>query len=311
MARYTTLVKSVCEGITGLTEKSSMDLIVERAVPLIFDFNYRSGSGFSEELYFKILSHYYFYEIGFETYGIWKAYLRNTLREIFPYYEQLYKSAELEFNPLEDVKISRIIKADKTNNITKDNTNDMNKSLNKSVDSVNDMNKSLNKSVDTVNDMNKSLNKSVDTVTENNATNTVENVNAKSDTPQGTLQNVKELKYLSSADVDNNTGTTTATITDNVTQTDIETNKIIEKGTQTDIETNKIIEKGTETDIETNKIIEKGTEQATGNENTTETLTGKNSGQSFSRLLAEYRETILNIDMLIIDELKELFMMIY
>ena len=102
---------------------------------------------------------------------------------------------------------------------------------------------------------------------------------------------------MSSADVDNNTGTTTATITDNVTQTDIETNKIIEKGT--------------ETDIETNKIIEKGTEQATGNENTTETLTGKNSGQSFSRLLAEYRETILNIDMLIIDELKELFMMIY
>ena len=255
MARYTTLVKSVCEEITGLTEKSSMDLIVERAVPLIFDFNYRSGSGFSEELYFKILSHYYFYEIGFETYGLWKAYLRNTLREIFPYYEQLYKSAELEFNPLEDVKISRIVKADKTNNITKDNTNDMNKSLNKSVD----------------------------TVTENNVTNTVENINAKSDTPQGTLQNVKELKYLSSADVDNNTGTTTATITDNVTQTD----------------------------IETNKIIEKGTEQATGNENTTETLTGKNSGQSFSRLLAEYRETILNIDMLIIDELKELFMMIY
>ena len=70
-------------------------------------------------------------------------------------------------------------------------------------------------------------------------------------------------------------------------------------------------EAGTETNTETNKTVGNETEKVTGNENTTETLTGKNSGQSFSRMLLEYRETILNIDMLIIDELKDLFMMIY
>ena len=38
---------------------------------------------------------------------------------------------------------------------------------------------------------------------------------------------------------------------------------------------------------------------------------GKTGGTSYSRLLAEYRETFLNIDMLIIEDLSDLFMQLW
>lgn len=44
---------------------------------------------------------------------------------------------------------------------------------------------------------------------------------------------------------------------------------------------------------------------------TTNKVTGKSGGVSYSRLLMEYRQTFLNIDMLIVDELEELFMQIW
>ena len=42
-----------------------------------------------------------------------------------------------------------------------------------------------------------------------------------------------------------------------------------------------------------------------------EQLTGKSSGGSFSEMLIKYREALVNIDLLIIDELKNLFMLIW
>lgn len=63
----------------------------------IFDENYRTT------LNNKILQHYKFYEIGFETAGLWKDRLNCKLNEIMPYYNQLYKSALLTFNPLYNV----------------------------------------------------------------------------------------------------------------------------------------------------------------------------------------------------------------
>lgn len=41
---------------------------------------------------------------------------------------------------------------------------------------------------------------------------------------------------------------------------------------------------------------------------TTETITGKDGSVSYSKLFTEYRESLINIDMMIIDELKDLFM---
>lgn len=60
----------------------------------IFDESYR------ETLNNKIITHYWMREIGAETAGLFKLYLNRTMSEIMPYYNQLYKSAKLDFDPL-------------------------------------------------------------------------------------------------------------------------------------------------------------------------------------------------------------------
>ena len=60
----------------------------------IFDESYR------ETLNNKIITHYWMREIGAETAGLFKLYLNRTMDEIMPYYNQLYRSAKLDFDPL-------------------------------------------------------------------------------------------------------------------------------------------------------------------------------------------------------------------
>lgn len=60
----------------------------------IFDESYR------ETLNNKIIMHYWMREIGAETAGLFKLYLNRTMGEIMPYYNQLYKSTQLDFDPL-------------------------------------------------------------------------------------------------------------------------------------------------------------------------------------------------------------------
>lgn len=53
-----------------------------------------------EELNNKLIEHYYFREIGAETAELFKRFLNRSLNEIMPYYNELYKSAAIKFDPL-------------------------------------------------------------------------------------------------------------------------------------------------------------------------------------------------------------------
>ena len=109
MSKFTTEVRFICETANGQTESSGYDDVDEiltnvanKVMPdyPIFDENYRLT------LNKKILSHYYTREICAETVGLWKLWLGNRMREIMPYYNQLYKSQLLEFNPLYTVDLT-------------------------------------------------------------------------------------------------------------------------------------------------------------------------------------------------------------
>lgn len=111
MSKYTTEVRYICEQKAGLTESvgfSEADSVIAKSWNKIFttkcavfDEEYRSV------LCSKILKHYYTREIGFETAGLWQLWMNRRLEEIMPYYNQLYKSAQLEFNPFHDVDYYR------------------------------------------------------------------------------------------------------------------------------------------------------------------------------------------------------------
>lgn len=112
MSKYTTEVRFICESLVGYDESKgydSVDNIVTKAAPIIFDFNFPIfDENYRLLLEKRILKHFYTREICEETVGLWKLRLEDRLNLIMPYYNKLYESALIEFNPLEDVDVDRI-----------------------------------------------------------------------------------------------------------------------------------------------------------------------------------------------------------
>lgn len=111
MAKYTTSVRSICEVNSGLEEsagQASVNDIIANSRDKIFDFPYPIyDEEYRPVLESKILKHYYTREICAETVGRWKLFLDARMNEIMPYYNKLYESELLKFNPLYDVDYTR------------------------------------------------------------------------------------------------------------------------------------------------------------------------------------------------------------
>lgn len=167
MSKYTTELRYICETESGLTESKGYNdvaTIIANSRTKIFSFDYPIyDENYRSVLETKILKHFYTREIGLETYGLWKLKLDTKMNEIMPYYNQLYRSALLEFNPLW--------------------TDDLTIDHNKGTDGT-----SLN--------VNEKDNTTDGTNVENsNSTSR----NKYSDTPQGSLQNIENDTYLTNA----------------------------------------------------------------------------------------------------------------
>lgn len=143
----------------------------------IFDESYRAI------LNKKIIGHYYTCEIGAETAGLFKLYLNRKMAEIMPYYNQLYRSELLEFDPLTDYNRVEETEGGKTRD---------NEFTGTATDSTEES-----------------------STTTNDLTTTGEGLTVNSDTPQGMLAigDIKNNTYASAAGMDetetHNTGTVT------------------------------------------------------------------------------------------------------
>jgi len=106
VAKYTTQIRTVVESGYPL---------FDFPYPL-FDENYK---GVLEQ---KIIDRYYFREIGFETLGQFKHFLKTKLNEIMPYYNQLYLTEGLvtaaDFNINLDNTITKTTSVDQTTSNT-------------------------------------------------------------------------------------------------------------------------------------------------------------------------------------------------
>lgn len=111
MSNYTTQVRFICESFANLNESSNsgdVDSVIDLSMDKVFDFEYPIfDESYRRVLQKKILKHYYTREICAETVGLWKLWLNTRLNEIMPYYNKLYKTEQLKFNPLHDVDITR------------------------------------------------------------------------------------------------------------------------------------------------------------------------------------------------------------
>ena len=184
-----------------------------------------------------------------------------------PYYNQMYKSELIKFNPMYDVDVTRT------------NTGIRNNEQNSDID---------NSSISSNTNVNEN-----ETSRANNAVNTghtgthEDSWDKYSDTPQGAVTGLANDEYLTNArhveangDADN---INTSTIKDD------------EKS------------KGTSNGIRTDNSKTKGKNIFNGIENYIEKVSGKQGVTSYSKLLEEFRRTFLNIDSMVIDELSDLF----
>ena len=221
-------MRTICEVNGGYDESQGFDNVEEvinKAIPNIFNFDFPIyDPSYKNVLCHKILLEYYTREIAFETVGLWKLKLRSKLNKIMPYYNQLYKSELLEFNPFYDVDLEKTYNkkgdesnfSDSTSNTnsteTFNSTNEQTEKLtgNKGVNSkYGEVSNNTGSNKGTTTDEQKVTNTKVNdstTVIEFDSTkdDTSKNdkINKISDTPQSVVTNVKDGKYLTSAQVD-------------------------------------------------------------------------------------------------------------
>lgn len=89
-----------------------------------------------KELNDKILNFYRFREIGQETFGRWLFELETALNEIMPKYNQLFYSADQDFNPIYNVDYKKTIMGEQnanTNSTSTGNDSSTNEEFTKSV----------------------------------------------------------------------------------------------------------------------------------------------------------------------------------
>lgn len=275
MSKYTTEVRFICESKSGLEVSggsSDVDNIIANSWNKIFT----SKAPFFDEEYRsvlcqKILKHYYLREICCETVGIWTLWMNTRLEEIMPYYNQLYNSAKIEFNPMHDVDLTRKHERNIEGTSKEDGTRTDNTTSKKTLTGNRDTDSTGSSTRNTTSGSNETKK------------------DLYSDTPQGGIAGLESDKYLTNARM----------ITDNVNGTgNEETNTTENTGTNY-----------SETEDTTGKVD--GITSNTGSSNTTEdyleTIIGKQGTESFSSLLNKFRETFLNIDMMVIEEFSDLF----
>lgn len=111
MSKYTTEVRFICESLSGLEESkgvNDVDTIINNSWDKIFTTSVTFfDPAYKSVLCKKILKHYYLREICSETVGIWKLWMNERLEMIMPYYNQMYESQTLVFDPLKDVNVTR------------------------------------------------------------------------------------------------------------------------------------------------------------------------------------------------------------
>lgn len=351
MSTYTTQLRYICEQYAGRTESADYKetpAVIAAARPKLFDFSYPLyDASYKGALETKIINHYYFREIGAETAAQFKFMLARTLNEIMPYYNQLYKTADLEFNPFYDVdyykshegsdhesKLKTETGSGRSSETQNGTTSDTT-SFAGTVETETNGERSTTIDNDTVRTLNTQDQTTFNTTdqrtlntTDTKTLNTKDTVR-QSDTPQGALTGIEANTYLSSATITDKTGTETlgrsGTDTGHKTGTETtartgtdqtavdETQDATESSTSTQESQSTTTGSGTSTNHKEGSTSSNtsGSENINGTDQYLDHVYGKMGGATYAALLQEYRETLINIDMMVINELEVCFMNIY
>lgn len=245
----------------------------------IFDESYRAT------LNKKIQDHFYFREIGFETVGLFNNRLAARMNEIMPYYNELYKSALLVTNPL----INKLYTESFSRHI---NGQDQRTRTEGSTDTDNVQGSSSSSGSGT-----KGSTETRDETEHEDTTQQSQTIG--SDTPQGLLSTedvFQDSTWASQASAGKGSGTRGMTGT---TQLESSENTSQNASTET-----------SEDRSHKHDLTSSDTDKTDHWETFERSLSGL-EGTSQAALVLEFRKSLLNIDMMVIQALEDLFMSIW
>lgn len=269
-----------------MMSKYSMEIseMVENPLTPLFHFEYDfycEDREVKKKFEQKFIDHYFFHEIGCETHARWSQMLKSRLNLIMPYYKQLYetelKSKNIDFLMNKDYTETFIRELDRTNR----------DEISSSVTGETTLNNHG----------------------ETTSSTTVENTSSSQQNEQSThTQNGKRSSIhdgVSSASLSEGY-LTEVTQTNQDNQGQSTTNETQSQSTSSRANSNDISQSNSTNHQNTSTNGESG-------ERESHTIIGKgNIGvTSSAELLSKWREVLINIDQLIINECKDLFMLIY
>lgn len=330
MSKYTTEVRFICEHEAGYDESkgaNDVDTILTNSWNKIFTTNCTFfDNTYRSILCKKILKHYYLREIGAEVVGIWKLWMNTKLEEIMPYYNQLYTSALLEFDPFKDVDYtkehsgssdgSKSVEGETNTQESSSSQND--KSGSGSTTGNSSVNNTGAKTTDGAYTDEGTVGDARDISTNGSWSSTGSKSDRYSDTPQGTIANtdVEGNAYLTNVRLigESASGSNGDTTFDN----NLQTKNLLGTNTSAESYSDDTDSTRNENNVyeETNAVDSSSTGNVTNNVNESminsdqylDHIVGKMSTMPYSDLLQKYRETFLNIDMMVIEEFDELFL---
>ena len=315
MSKYTSELRFICESLTGHQDSTGyddVDSVIDNAIPLIFSFDFPIfDEQYRKVLETKILRHYYTREIGLETYGLWKLKLQTKLNEIMPYYNKLYETELFKYNPLYDVDMTTTNVGQRTGERTDISSGEINDSRNRK-NNIDETGINADERRNTFDGTRQSDNLETNVSdSEANSNRNTENRDMYSDTPQGSLTGVDTNTYLTN--FRKILGTDTASESGRSTGISNGTQKVEDKNVEATQGTNTSTNKREES--ATDEGSQKSNTSSIGKTNNTEDYVmrvfGKSAGANYAKLIKDFRDNLLNIDMDVIRDLADLFMLIW
>lgn len=290
MASYTMELREYIEQVTQNDVSLSTRERIEKGRTKLFDFDYPIfDPNYKAVFETHFIRNFYMTEIGFETEGLFKFQLETWLLINMPYFNKLFESELIKFDPL----VNSHMEASHTNKKGKD----------QSVDNTTDV-----KNNGTTNNTTSETSNNTTSGTSNNTTSgtqTDDNFNRQLDskTPDGRLNLTANdgegvIEYANEIVENNENNQSTSSGTSDTATTG--TTETTASGTSEGTSSN------------TSNIIGSTNATITETEDYVQTRTGKVGVQTYSKMLTEYRQSLLRLENTIFDEMrKKLFMLVY
>ena len=283
----------------------------------VFTFTYDFYGDEQEKAEFEklFIQYYYLSEIGFETPERFKLKLQAKLNVIMPYYRQLAMTEWNKLRTVEQMMTSKNLNESTTHEQTITGGNETTTSGNSTAKTTNDSSSHLKSDVSLTLDNETSSNLTNETTNTQSSTSEVESTDTQNGKASSLSDGVSQVSldngYLTTVNQTNGTSNQSTTQTGNQTTNQTGKQSSTQSETQTTNQSDNQTLSGTSNSLSVMEQTTSGNNEQTLKETTIFSSTGDIGIQTPAYAIVEWRKVLININQMIIEDCRDLFMRIY